>query len=173
MLGSKRKQTKSDKINKKAIKEEDILTMVITDNYLGAEAFSAQTSFGDGLWGLRRERAPFAVSRLLLCEGGGACGALELYYTPLGVLICAELGGMGDAGIYTLRLEREGGDKDRATLLELPPLYVKNGSARRSAISSRIFPRDLVETFAVLGGGDGEILARGRFGDAFERRRRA
>ncbi|MBQ8331689.1 MAG: hypothetical protein IJX94_04250 [Clostridia bacterium] len=103
--------------------------------------------------GLCRGRYPFAVADLL---GGHAypcaCGRVEFYATPAGVVISANFTGLpGRAGqprrgaLYRFCLEGEPVRKNDRFCAMLPPLYEKEGCARFLVVTEKIVPADLIK----------------------------
>ncbi|MBQ9112124.1 MAG: hypothetical protein IJY08_00925 [Clostridia bacterium] len=95
---------------------------------------------------LGRGRKPFAFARI--CgdgEGGEIKGQASFYYTPLGMLVCATVKGLGGGrGVYSLSVSDGKNRNARAALqCAIPPLYERGGHAWCSALTGKISPDEL------------------------------
>ena len=96
---------------------------------------------------LGRGRHPFACADI---SGDGECGSVRgkasFYYTPLGMLVCATVAGLGrDTGAYSLSVSEDGERSGRASMqCAIPPLYERGGHAWCSALTGKISPCELL-----------------------------
>jgi hypothetical protein len=107
---------------------------------------SEARNFG-GAAELGRGRHPFACADI--CgegDSGSIHGKASFYYTPLGMLICATVGGLGrNRGIYSLSVTEDDGVWRKAPMqCAIPPLYERGGRAWCSALTGKISPCELI-----------------------------
>ena len=97
---------------------------------------------------LGRGRTPFATVDIKgNGERGEIRGSADFYYTPLGMLVCASVKGLGKSsgergGVYSLSF----GDKgvDAGISCAIPPLYERGGYAWCSALTGKISPCEIL-----------------------------
>ncbi len=97
---------------------------------------------------LGRGRTPFATVDIKgKGERGEIRGSADFYYTPLGMLVCASVKGLGRengkrGGVYSLSF---GERPDEAGMsCAIPPLYERGGYAWCSALTAKISPCEIL-----------------------------
>ncbi len=97
---------------------------------------------------LGRGRTPFATVDIKGDgERGEIRGSADFYYTPLGMLVCASVGGLGKSkeergGVYSLAFGER--PAEAGISCAIPPLYERGGYAWCSALTGKISPCEIL-----------------------------